>query len=197
MVDVDGVLVHGRPDDGQPWASSLHADLGVSPADLQREFFAPYWDAIVTGRLNLHEQLGPVLARIAPAVSTEAFTAYWFQNDARLDTQLLNELDEQRRAGIKVYLATNQEHLRASFLVEQLGLSQYCDGIYYSAALGCKKPDAGFYEKITDSSGLAPDQLLLLDDTPANVLAARALGWMALEWTKDSRLATALAKVHE
>lgn len=99
MVDVDGVLVHGRPDDGKPWASSLEADLGVSPADLQREFFAPYWDAIVTGRLNLHEQLGPVLARIAPAVSTEAFTAYWFKNDARLDTQLLNDLDEQRRDG--------------------------------------------------------------------------------------------------
>lgn len=193
LVDVDGVLVHGRPADGKPWATFLEADLGVSPALLQQEFFTPYWEAIVTGQLDLYQPLARALARIAPGVSADAFITYWFENDALLDTQLLNALSHQRQAGIKVYLATNQEHLRASFLIEQLGLGQQCDGLFYSAALGYKKPDPRFYEKITDLSGFAPGQLLLLDDTPANVLAAKKLGWQAVEWAKGNDLAAIVA----
>ena len=192
MVDVDGVLVHGRPADGRPWASDMEADLGVKSTDLQREFFTPHWDDIVTGRLGLDERLRPALARIAPDLSPEQFIAYWFENDARLDLQLLADLGHQRRRGTKVYLATNQEHLRASFLIAQLGLGQHCDGIYYSAALACRKPDIEFYEKIASLSGFTPDQLLLIDDTPANVLAAKKLRWNAVEWTTGSTLAAAL-----
>lgn len=49
MVDVDGVLVCGRPLDGKPWASTIEADLGLKPSDLDREFFIPYWNDIVIG----------------------------------------------------------------------------------------------------------------------------------------------------
>lgn len=197
MVDVDGVLVHGRPADGKPWAASIEADLGVNSADLQRAFFTPYWHAIVTGRVDLKSALEPVLARIAPGLCTEVFIAYWFKNDARLDTRLLSQLNRQRQTGVKVYLATNQEHLRASFLVEQLGLGERCDGVYYSAALGCKKPDVGFYEKIINLSGFLPGELLLLDDTPGNVLAAKKLGWNAVEWTQKSNFSAILASVQQ
>ncbi|WP_354003907.1 HAD-IA family hydrolase [Pseudomonas carnis] len=86
---------------------------------------------------------------------------------------MLADLDEQRRHGVKVYLATNQEHLHARFLMESIGLAQYCDGIFYSAALSCRKPNTHLYEKVTELSGFRPEQLLLIDDTPANVLAAR------------------------
>ncbi len=195
MVDVDGVLVRGRPSDGRPWASEIETDLGVKSADLRHEFFTPHWEDIVTGRHGLDERLRPALARIAPDLTAEAFIAYWFENDAQLNLPLLEELGRQRRAGMEIYLATNQEHLRAAYLVEQLGLSQHCDGIYYSAALGFRKPDIGFYEKITTLSGIPPDQMLLIDDTNANVLAAKKLGWNAIEWTDGSNLTTELAKL--
>jgi putative hydrolase of the HAD superfamily len=195
MVDVDGVLVNGRPSDGRPWASDIEADLGIKSTDLQREFFTPHWDDIVTGRQDLGEKLRPALARIAPDLSPEEFITYWFENDARLNLQLLGELNHQRRTGIKIYLATNQEHLRASYLIDQLGLGQHFDGIYYSAALACRKPDIEFYERITTLSGFPPDQLLLIDDTPANVSTAKKLGWNAVEWVKGSCLAAELAKL--
>lgn len=44
MVDVDGVLITGRPSDGQHWAYCLEDDLGVRQSDLQAAFFAPYWE---------------------------------------------------------------------------------------------------------------------------------------------------------
>nr|CAD6602116.1 haloacid dehalogenase [arsenite-oxidising bacterium NT-25]CAD6606542.1 haloacid dehalogenase [Rhizobium sp. TCK] len=69
MIDVDCVLVCGRPSDGRPWASTVEDDLGLPVADLQREFFSPYWDEIVLCRAALVDHLKPVLAKIAPHLS--------------------------------------------------------------------------------------------------------------------------------
>ncbi|WLS05011.1 HAD-IA family hydrolase [Shinella oryzae] len=195
MIDVDGVLVCGRPSDGRPWASTIEEDLGVSVADLQREFFSPYWDEIVLGRAALIDHLQPVLSKIAPHLSYDDFIAYWFENDARLNTELLGELHQQRAAGKRVYLATNQEHVRAAHLVEALGLGSHCDGIYYSAALASRKPDQAFFEKAAGLSGFPPSQLLLVDDTTANIDAARSCGWNAIQWHEESSLSAALAQI--
>ncbi|MCQ1574950.1 HAD-IA family hydrolase [Neorhizobium galegae] len=195
MIDVDGVLVCGRPSDGKPWASNIEDDLGLSVADLQREFFTPHWNEIVLGRAVLADHLKPTLAKIAPHLSYDDFIAYWLENDARLNLELLEELRQQREAGKRVYLATNQEHIRAAHLVDTLGLGRHCDGIYYSAALGSRKPDQAFFGQVTDLSGLQADQLLLIDDTPENIVAARVCGWNAIRWQEGSSLTAALAEL--
>lgn len=195
IVDVDGVLVCGRPSDGKPWASDIEDDLGFSVADLQREFFIPHWNEIVIGRCGLADRLKPALAKIAPHLSYDDFVAYWFGNDARLNTKLLEELRQERDAGKRVYLATNQEHVRAAHLIEVLGLGGHCDGIYYSAALGIRKPDRAFFEQVASLSGLPAEQLLLIDDTPANITAARASGWNAVQWLEGNSLFATLKKL--
>lgn len=192
MVDVDGVLVSGRPSDGRPWASDVEVDFGFSVEQLQEEFFAPYWKDIIIGQSNLNQHLRPALAKIAPRLSYKDFIAYWFENDARLNVELLEQLDQQRGSGRRVYLATNQEHSRAAHLMEVLGLARHCDGIFYSAALGCKKPDKNLFERASALSGFQAEQLLLIDDTPANVTAARASGWNAVIWSEGSTLGTTL-----
>lgn len=194
MIDVDGVLIGGRPSDGKPWAFSLEDDLGVSPADLQRTFFTPYWDDIVVGRCALADRLKPVLATVAPGLSCDELIAYWFENDARLNHDLLAELRQLRAGGIKVYLATNQEHVRAAYLFDVLGLGPDVDGIYYSAALGHRKPDRAFFERAALLSGFSAEQLLLIDDTPMNVAAARASGWSASLWREGDSLFDILAQ---
>ncbi|HEX8592380.1 MAG TPA: hypothetical protein VF682_03715 [Pseudomonas sp.] len=123
MVDVDGALVRGRPKDGRGWASDLEADLGMSQVDLQKAFFVPYWNDIVTGRRGLAELLKAALETIAQDVSHHDLIDYWFANDARLDQALIAGLDRQRERGIKVYLATNQEHLRAELLALSMELA--------------------------------------------------------------------------
>jgi putative hydrolase of the HAD superfamily len=197
MIDVDGVLVRGRPSDGRPWGASIEADLGLTVADLQREFFVPHWSDIVIGRRDLAGALTPVLARIAPQVSYQEFIDYWFENDAALDTELLAALQQVRENGTKIYLATNQEHVRAAYLYETLGLSQYCDEIFYSAALGFRKPDRGFFDKAALLSGTRPEQLVLVDDTLDNVVAARAAGWNAVAWSEDSSLSAVLSQLEQ
>jgi putative hydrolase of the HAD superfamily len=186
MVDVDGVLVDGRPEDGRHWQASLEEDLGLTSEMLNEVFFAPSWANIVLGRAGLMEHLTTALLRIAPHVSPAEFVSYWFEKDSRLAAALLPEISLVRSAGIRVYLATNQEHLRAAYLMEKLGLAEHVDGIFYSARLGAKKPDMEFFAKVQAAVGLHGDEMLLIDDDSRNVEAALRAGWQALHWTRES-----------
>lgn len=193
MMDVDGVLVSGRPTDGRHLFAELEADLGLSPDRLRETFFTPYWEAIVTGREGLTERLAPVLATIAPKVSAERLIAYWFENDSRVDQDVLSAVKRTRARGVPVFLATNQEHLRADYLMRTVGLGAHVDGIIYSASLGYRKPDAQFFERAAAVAGAAPEDIVLVDDTPANVEAARRNGWHAVHWTGERLLDEELA----
>ena len=150
MVDVDGVLIHGRPEDGLPLFTFLERDLGLRLDLLQQEFFRPYWGDIITGREALEPQLASVLERIAPHLSAATLIDYWFKNDSRLNRDLLKELGILRESGITFFLATNQEHMRARYLMEQAGLGAHFDGIIYSAALGHRKPSPDFFRLATE-----------------------------------------------
>jgi putative hydrolase of the HAD superfamily len=191
MVDVDGVIVMPRPGG---WAVDMEADLGLSRAAISEHFFAPHWDDVVMGRVGLHERLAPVLARVAPHLSSERLAAYWFEKDAILDQALLDDLAKLRATGVALHLATLQEHLRADHLWTVLGLRDRFDAMHYAADLGCGKPDPAFFARIEERTGFAPHELLLLDDRPMNVEAARAAGWGGALWDGTERLATVLAR---
>ncbi len=186
MVDVDGVLVDGRPEDGRHWNTSLEEDLGFTADALQEQFFTPYWENIVLGRVGLVEHLTTALRQIAPDASPAAVVSYWFERDSRVVAPLLLELSRVRSTGIRVYLATNQEHLRAAYLMDNLGLAEHVDGIFYSARLGAKKPDAEFFARVEAAVGLPGDEMLLIDDSRQNIEAALKAGWRAFHWTKHS-----------
>lgn len=186
MVDVDGVLVAGRPEDGRHWLATVEEDLGFTAVSLHEQFFVPHWEHIVLGRTGLMEPLTTALQKIAPHVSPAAFVAYWFEKDSRLAAPLLAELSLVRSAGTRVYLATNQEHLRAAYLMENLGLAGCVDGIFYSAGLGAKKPDPDFFATVQAAVGLRGEELLLIDDSRRNIEAALEAGWQALHWTEHS-----------
>lgn len=188
MLDVDGVVVHPRPAAGGSWAAHIERDLGIRLEDFRARFFAPHWDAVVTGQRPLTEALGAVLPDLAPHVTPEAFVAYWFEQDGALDTTVLEDCATLRQAGVRVLLATNQEHLRADHLMTRLALADHVDGIVYSAAVGARKPDRAFYAAAERASGSAPEALLLVDDTEANIDGARAAGWRAELWTPGARL---------
>lgn len=186
MVDVDGVIVvhpHGRR-----WDWNIEADLGVTSEDLQRAFFQPHFRDVLLGRADLHERLTATLAEIAPHVTPAALSAYWFAQDSHLDDVLLADLTSVRAGGIQVHLATLQEHHRARYLWSALKLGERFDAIHHSAALGCAKPDAAFFRAIEARTGLAPAELLLIDDLLPNVEAARACGWNAVAWDGTQRL---------
>lgn len=193
MVDVDGVII--RSSGAQRWDVGLERDLGVKPDDLQRVFFASYWRAIMLGQTAIEPGLKQALSRIAPGVRVEALLTYWFANDADLDFNLLEDLADYRRRGLSLHLATTQEHRRANYLWTALKLKDRFDGLHYSAALGVAKPDLRFFRAVEDRTGFSGPDILFIDDSVANVDAAKAAGWRAIPWTGGMRLPELLSNV--
>lgn len=190
MVDVDGVVVH--PNDPGGWAVRIREDLGLDFETLQAGFFRVHWQEIAHGRADLYERLTPVLAEIAPHLSAQAFVDYWFANDAQLNAPLLADLAALRATGVPVHLATVQEHHRARYLWETVGLKDRFDAMHYAADLGCAKPAPEFFRAVEARTGFAPTDLILIDDAPRNVEGARACGWRAALWDGTTTLAAVL-----
>jgi putative hydrolase of the HAD superfamily len=186
MVDVDGVLiVHPDPDG---WSANLARDLGLDRETLQAGFFEPHWRDIVLGRASLHDRLRMALADIAPAISPAALIQYWFENDSHLDHSLLAQLGSIRSLGVQLHLATVQEHERAKYIWNELGMKNHFDDMHYAADLGCTKPDERFYESIEARSGFSSREIFFIDDKQANIDAALARGWSGHVWDGTGRL---------
>ena len=188
MLDVDGVVVHGRPEDGQLWAKNIERDLGIVPERLHALFFAPHWDAIVTGRKNLVSVLEEILPLLTHSITAQSFIEYWFERDSRVDEAVLMECDELRKRGVRIFLATNQEHMRAQYIMDRLSLRKRVDGMIYSAEIAARKPQRSFFEVALKRSGFAAGETILVDDTKANVIAALNAGWQAVHWSEGSSL---------
>jgi putative hydrolase of the HAD superfamily len=188
MLDVDGVLVTGRPNDGRPWYTDLKSDLGVDPDWLRRIFFGTVWSEIVEGRRDMLPCLQACLDTGGFTINAQTLTDYWFAMDSRIDQALLADCLTLRREGIAIYLATNQEHLRAHYLMNNMELQASFDGIIYSAQLGVSKPQSEFYTKAAYHVGFEASSILLVDDTMANVVAARDAGWQGVHWDKRASL---------
>jgi putative hydrolase of the HAD superfamily len=187
MVDVDGVIVvHPDP---KGWSVNLERDLGLSAERLQACFFKLHFGDVILGRAGLHERLGPVLEEIAPGLSSQTLANYWFEQDSRLDHDLLEQLAAMRSQGVALHLATVQEHERADHLWRTVGLNTRFDAMHYAADLGCAKPAAAFFAEVERRTGFAGPELFFIDDRVENVEAARARGWQAALWTGERRLA--------
>jgi putative hydrolase of the HAD superfamily len=191
MLDVDGVLIHPRC--GPHWSSRLERDLGINPAALHASFFVPCWEKIVTGRASLPDCLAACLPAIAPAVTPSRLMAYWFEQDSRIDHEVLQGIVALRALGMPVYLATNQDHARMRYLLDTLALRPCIDGWFHSAALGERKPQQAFFAAIQAHLAVPAPDLVLVDDSAENVAAARAAGWQAIQWTAGATLADLIA----
>jgi putative hydrolase of the HAD superfamily len=101
MIDVDGVIINGRPTDGRHWTAELETDLGISLVALENALFKPHWERIVTGRASLHGCVTRALAEIASHVATGQLLSYWFEHDARLNHRFLWDLATLRAKGLQ------------------------------------------------------------------------------------------------
>jgi putative hydrolase of the HAD superfamily len=106
----------------------------------------------------------------------------------------MDELAEIRSRGIKLRLATLQEHKRAEYLWRTLDLRSRFDAMHYAADLGWAKPAPEFFAEVELRSGYRSAEIFFIDDKPVNVLAARARGWHAAIWTGEQSVASLLAQ---
>lgn len=183
--DVDGVLVHGyhaRPELQRHWDADLLTDLGVDPERFRNEFiFDIFIKKVVVGEMSLVEALDRRLPSLGYRGSPMVFVNYWLSHDSTLNQPLLDVVRKLKaRSDLKLYIATNQDHMRALWLWQTLGLGELFEDIFYSARAGVRKPEKGFFDFIDSRIGPQAEPPLFFDDTPKVIDGARSRGWEAV-----------------
>lgn len=182
LFDVDGVLIHSlfHPDPKlrRHWDQHLPDDMGISREQLAA-FFGARFHEIIEGRESIVTELDTFLPAIGYGGSSLDFLSYWLTRDVNLNLQLL-ALIKKLRCRARLFIATNQEHIRAFHLWSDVGLKHYFDDMFYAARLGVGKTDPLFYQRVGEFIGKQSQPPLFFDDSPKVIEAARAAGWEAV-----------------
>ena len=109
------------------------------------------------------------------------FLNYWLEKDSVLNQELIDIVRRLKtHPDIRLYIATNQEHIRASWLWSHLGLGQLFDDMFHSARVGVRKPDPAYFGFVDQRIGPHAESPLFFDDTPKVIDGARRAGWEAV-----------------
>lgn len=170
ILDADGVVLLNK----ERFSSKFSREYGV-PIDKLSAFFQGEFQETLIGKKDLKDILKTTIPDWGVNHSVESLLEYWFSSEANLNWDLLELVKNLKSQGIKIYLATNNEHHRTAYLAKNLGLENIFDKIYSSALVGFKKPHKEFYEYIIQDSGYLPEELIFFDDDLENVMGAQKL----------------------
>ena len=203
LFDVDGVLIHGyhaKPEFQHCWDETLEQDFGIERAAFKQHFIKGVFEQeVLIGKRDLHDALAATLPSLGYEGDPQRLIDYWMARDAQVNTELMAYVESlSRKADVSLYIATNQEHVRARYLMEQVGFNACFKDIFYAARLGALKPDIAFYEGLERLCGAPRDQVIFFDDNQAVVDAACQFGWEAHQFDraedifKSARVSTLL-----
>ena len=173
IFDYGGVLA--RTVDPEPRAA-WERGLGLTPGTLTATVHDKrLWVAAQNGsiRSDAHWQAVGEALGLSESKLRGLRTAF-YAGDV-LNQQLLARTDRLRQQGMALGLLSNfSTDLRG--MLEAQDLARRFDHIAISAEIGVMKPDAAAYEAILAMLALPAPACVFIDDLPANVAAARALG---------------------
>ena len=177
LFDVDGVLV-----DGELFSRHLARDHGIT-LEMTRPFFAGPFSECLVGLADLKQVLPDYVREWGWQRSIDDFLSYWFSKHS-INEPLLHIIQQLRQQGIRCYLATNQEHYRTAYILNEMGFAQKFEGIFSSAHVGQVKSQPAFFEHVLRKlNGIAAHEILFWDDSAPNIVTARQSGLQAEIYT--------------
>jgi putative hydrolase of the HAD superfamily len=184
VFDYGGVLCRDQSAGDQ---AALVDACGV--ADGQR-FWAAYWELrppYDRGELAPADYWRQVTGRdLGPALDTiEALDVASWSHPYEQTLDLVRAL---AAAGTELALLSNCPEPMAA-VIDTLSWAELIPDRFYSCRLGVTKPDPASYRAVLDGIGARPADTTFVDDRPANVAAAAAVGMRALLFTDPATLA--------
>ena len=189
IFDYGGVLAHTQHQ--EPRAAWEHR-LGLQPGALTRAVHNTHsWIAAQRGEITLdrHWQEVSLALGLCPA-DTAALRAAFYSGDV-LNVELVACIDRLRNSGLRVGLLSNFSADLRAMLVQQ-DLLQRFDALAISAEIGVMKPDAAAYRAVLAMLGLEAPTCVFIDDIPANVAAAQAVGMHGIVFADNASCLAAL-----
>lgn len=166
IFDLDGTLVDSA------------ADIGAAVLQVLAEFGAPAGPAAL--RPCISRPLGEIFAHLAPGASHQAMIARYREVYREICTRttvpypgVVETLERLR--GAQRSIATTKKSWLARLVVERLGLAAHFDWIQGTDDFPYK-PDPGVLLRVLEHFRVPPERALMVGDTPADILCARAAG---------------------
>ncbi len=190
LCDIDGVLRHW------PAADALESSHGLPVGALAAAAFAPArLQPAITGVITDEQWRAAVTADLAAAGGSadraQAAVAAWSALLPRVDQGVVALLT-RARALVSVALVSNAT-TRLEWDLDRQGLAGLADAVVNTARIGVAKPDPRVYAIAAARVGAPPHRCLFVDDTPANVTAAREAGMTALHYRRLDDLRATLS----
>lgn len=172
--------------------TKIAADTGA-PSDVVESTFWHYNDAVCRGDMSL-EGFNRILAKSFEVDTFEWSPYYLSAVDSIADTaELLNWAATHYRVGL---LSNIMPDLIPAMITSGLLPNIDYDAIIDSSVVGAIKPEPQIYEIATEQASCKPEEILLIDDSRANLMAAQKLGWH-VAWFDDYLPADSVRTIKE
>jgi len=172
LLDLDGTLIDSQPGIVASTVAALHA-LGHEPGealDIRRAIGPP-----------LEDMLQALLAARGDDRLDEAVTAYrqHYGESGLLGSEpypgIASALEEMRRAGLRIYLATSKREVFARRILENLKLASHFDGIYGSVPGGALDHKPELLAHVISVQDLDASDSLMVGDRRHDIAGAHAV----------------------
>jgi putative hydrolase of the HAD superfamily len=171
---------------GVPWSEVMPALLGGDD-----------WQRAMVGEITAEEFDRRVHARYGLAYDPQRpGVLHRLFEDEVLSLDLLAFADDLRhRHALQVAVLSNAStDLEEAILRDKFGILDRFDLVINSSLVGLRKPDQAIYQLVLRCLGVAPDEVIFVDDIQGNVEAAADLGMHAIRFEGESQAIEAIQK---
>ncbi len=192
IFDLGGVLIEWDP-------RHLYRQL-FDDRDEMESFLAE----VTTPEWNAHQDAGRPWAEAVELLVAahpqrreliEAFHRRWPEMLAGEIPGTVDVLADLRAAGVRLVALSNWSAEMFPVARERFGFLAWFEGIVISGDVGVNKPDRRIFDHLAEQFGIEPAAALFIDDSSANVDAATALGFRAIQFTDATALRRELVRL--
>ncbi len=152
----------------------------------ERLFNHPDWLEVDRGTLSLHTMARQAQARTGLSAADNLAILQAVPASLLPDPAMVALIEELHGAGHALYALSNMGHASIDWL-ERQDFWRFFSGKVVSARVRMLKPEPDIYRYLLVSFDLQAEECLFIDDSPANVAAAEALGLRGLVFTDAPR----------
>ena len=189
--DVGGVVLSNGWDGSSRAQAASH--FALDPIDFEQRHKRAE-DELETGKITLEKYLDRTVFFRERPFSREDFKAFLFaQSSEKKETRVL--LDEITAKHRYFLAALNNESAELNvYRIRKFGLTRNFAAFFTSCYLGVRKPDPLIYQLVLGITQRTPQECIFIDDRPANLEPARAMGIRTILFRSAAELSVSLAE---
>ncbi|MCK5332762.1 hypothetical protein KAJ41_02785 [Candidatus Parcubacteria bacterium] len=148
------------------------------------------WDCL-EGKAIAEERIMPYLKKFGWKGTGQEYFKQQFKFEKQfLDQSLVSQIKQFQSQEIRCYLATDNEKVRAKFLLDEMDFGNIFDGYFISSYIGYRKRDNQFWKYVIDKlknemKEIEPQEIVFFDDIQNNIDVAERFGIIAFLFTDE------------